>query len=462
MAPPCPALSWSNEASLPLAAPPVRISLCMNWKPRNPFRCLVLAGLGMEAIFLALLKLGNWNAHIPIFLAFFFASFLVYLLLLKWLLGGAFESIPGLSAMLIGFAVVFRLTLFWSIPSLSEDFYRYVWDGRVQMAGVNPYRYPPEGQELSPLRDAGYERINHKDVRTPYPPFAEVLFHALAKISPGLFTFKTVFLFFELLLIVAIYKLLRLENLPTSHLLIYAWHPLPIVEFAGSAHMDIVAISLFVTSCWLVYRSRSSAGGAILAAAIFTKYIPAISILWLWKKGGWRFLLMLGIFSVILMARYYTPDLVALKGLFAFYQKWWFNDSIFSILYKWLGGAEPARLTGGAVVLLTVLFCYFKRFSLYRSFLIGYGTVLLFSPVVHPWYVCWMIPFLVFHRNWPWLFFSGWIVWSYLIRYLFPDGVWGQVLWLKLLVYVPLFLLLVFSAFQSFLSNRRRLSKKSQ
>lgn len=453
MAPQCPAPLWSNDASHP-AEPPIHFFLCMNWKPRNPLRCLVLAGLGLEAIYVALLILGDWNAHIPIFLAFFFALFLIYLLLLKWLLDGSFESIPRLSMVFIGFAVVFRLTLFWSIPSLSEDFYRYIWDGRVQIAGINPYRYPPEGQELSALRDVGYERINHKNVRTPYPPFAEVLFHVLAKISPGLFTFKTGFLFFELLLIFMIYKLLLLENLPTSYLLIYAWHPLPIVEFAGSAHMDIVAISLFVTSYWFVYRSRGVAGGAVLAAAIFTKYIPMVSIPWLWKKGGWRLFLTMGIFSVILIARYYTPDLVVLKGIFAFYQKWWFNDSMFSILHKWMGGAEPARIFGGAAVLCTTIFCYFKHFSLYRSFLIIYGTVILFSPVVHPWYVCWMIPFFVFHRNWAWLFFSGWIVWSYLIRYLFPDGVWGHVLWLKLLVYVPLFLLLLISACRYFLSTR--------
>jgi Glycosyltransferase family 87 len=303
---------------------------------------------------------------------------------------------------------------------------------------------------LIPLHDSYFERINHKDVRTPYPPFAETVFYLLARLPGGYPSFKAGILFCDFLLIAVIYQLLKFSNLPSSHILLYAWHPLPVLEFAGSGHMDVIAMSLFLTSYLLVQRSWKSAGGAWMAAAILTKYIPIISLPWMIRKGGWRFVVFLGVFSAVMVIHYYTPDLVMMKGIFSFYQKWWFNDSLFSIFYKLLGGADPARFLGGVMVLAGVVYCYVKDFSIFRSFIIVYGIVLLVSPVVHPWYVCWMLPFLVFHRSLPWLFFSGWVVWAYLIRYLFPVGVWQHVLWLTLLVYVPLYLLLFASAFQAF------------
>lgn len=411
---------------------------------------LVLAGATLEVLFIILWKIGDWNSNIPLFLGLFFFAFLIYCLVLRGMKHPSFERIPHLQLVIIGFSVLFRFTIFWCEPSLSEDIYRYVLDGRVQTAGINPYRYPPEAAELSQFRDSYYLKINHKNFRTPYPPFAETMFHLLASVGGGLMTFKACFLLFDLLLIAIICKLLKLEKLPTSYALVYAWHPLPVLEFAGSGHMDVIAIGLFLASYLLTLRSHQISGGALMAAAILTKYIPAISLPWMLRKWDWKFLIPLAIISLAVTAQYYSHDLVLLKGIFAFYSKWWFNDSLFSILYQLFGGAEPARLIGGAAAFMGTVYCFIKRFSIFRSFIVVYGIILIFSPVVHPWYVCWMIPFLVFHRSLPWLFFSGWVVWAYLIRYLFPVGVWEHVLWLTLLIYIPLFSLLLVSAVRSF------------
>ncbi len=417
---------------------------------------MLLSGATLEAMFVILWKIGDWNSNIPLFLGVFFLAFLIYCLVLRGMGHPSFERIPHLSLMIIGFAALFRFTVFWCEPSLSEDIYRYILDGRVQSAGINPYRYPPEAAELERFRDSHYQKINHKNFRTPYPPFAETVFHLLARVGGGLMTFKTCFLLFDFLLIAVIFKLLKLEKLPTSHVLVYAWHPLPVLEFAGSGHMDVIAISLFLSSYLLILRSRENTAGALMAAAILTKYIPVISLPWMLRKWDWKFLIPLTIVSVAVTAQYFSPDLVMLKGIFAFYSKWWFNDSLFSILYEVFGGAEPARLIGGAVACIGAVFCFVKRFSIFRSFIVVYGIILIFSPVVHPWYVCWMIPFLVFHRSLPWLFFSGWVVWAYLIRLLFPVGVWEQVLWLTLLIYIPLFSLLFLSAFRAFRLRHKR------
>jgi hypothetical protein len=141
-------------------------------------------------------------------------------------------------------------------------------------------------------------------------------------------------------------------------------------------------------------------------------------------------------------------------GLFTFYSKWWFNDSLFGILYRIFGKAEPARMFGGAVVLLSAIFCWIKKYSIYRSMLIVIGTIIAFSPVVHPWYVCWIIPFLVFHRNSAWLFFSGWVAIAYIVIYVYPAGKWSHDDWLKILVYAPLYVMLITSLIRQRLAGR--------
>ncbi|HJZ12436.1 MAG TPA: hypothetical protein VJ521_09815, partial [Acidobacteriota bacterium] len=252
--------------------------------------------------------------------------------------------------------------------------------------------------------------------------------------------FKLGILCFDFLLIEILRRLLAQENLPPAFLLIYAWHPLPVIEFAGSAHMDVIGITLFLTSYFLVSKSWSAAGGCTLALAILTKYIPVFSLPWLMRKTGWKFVAFLLVTMAAVALPYYTSDLRMLDGLIYYYRKWRFNDSLFGALYLWLGGAEPARRAGLAAVLVSTAFCWIARYSFYRSMLIIFGAIILFSPVVHPWYVCWLIPFLVFHRNRAWQFFTGWIALAYLIIHFYPAGVWKHLLWLKLVIYVPLFL----------------------
>src|SRR5262245_35795101 len=116
----------------------------MSWQIQKPDRILILAGVLLEIIFLILWRINDWSSRIPLFLGLFFAAFLIYLVLAVLGISGSFEKGSRLSATILGFAFLFRLTLFWCTPSLSEDIYRYIWDGRVQMAGINPYRYPPQ------------------------------------------------------------------------------------------------------------------------------------------------------------------------------------------------------------------------------------------------------------------------------------------------------------------------------
>jgi hypothetical protein len=192
----------------------------------------------------------------------------------------------------------------------------------------------------------------------------------------------------------------------------------------------------------------------MFAAAVLTKYLPGLVLPWLIKEGKWRFVIAGGTAGVLLLLAYFSPDWKMFSGVLSYYKKWRFNDSLFGFLYVWLGGAEPARIAGMLFTVLAAGFCLAARFPFYRSAFIVFGTVILFSPVVHPWYLCWVLPFLVFHPNKPWLFLCGWIVFAYLIRHLYPVGVWKPVLWLKLLIYLPFYAWLFLDGLKSFMARK--------
>ncbi|HET6266646.1 MAG TPA: hypothetical protein VFG11_02940 [Acidobacteriota bacterium] len=402
----------------------------------------LLAALGMSVLMLALGRIGDWNSHIPLFLVLYFCAFAAYGIAARLTLKNAFDSVPRISAWIFAIAVVIRLAVFFQEPSISEDFYRYVWDGRVQIAGFGPYDHAPQEPEVQSLRDGNYERMHQKEYKSPYPAAAELLYRLLAYTYPNLLLYKFGILAFDLLLIEVLRRLLAKASLHPANLLLYAWHPLPVIEFAGSAHMDIMGIALLAVSILMLESSHKALSGAFFSAAILTKLLPIFAFPWLVRKGGWKFVVAAAVVGIALLSIYYTPDLRMKNGLMVYYRIWRYNDSLFGVMYKWFGGAEPARNWGLFFVILITAFCYAASYPIYRSIWIIFAAFILFSPVVHPWYVCWVIPFLAFYPNKTWIFFTGWVAIAYLIRYLYPGGNWPDLLWLKLVVYGPLYGLL--------------------
>ena len=171
-----------------------------------------------------------------------------------------------------------RLLTLVAPPILSSDIYRYVWDGRVQLAGINPYRYLPVADQLAFLRDeAVYPHINRADyAHTLYPPAAQAIFALAAVVTPGVFGMKLMIAAFDALAIVALIVLLRIAGRDPAELLIYAWLPLPVWEFAGNAHIDGAAAGLLALALLLAVRGRSVWTGIVLAAATLTKFLPVV------------------------------------------------------------------------------------------------------------------------------------------------------------------------------------------
>ena len=248
---------------------------------RNPRRFVFadpfLAAIGgaMAVLCAAVVGLGDLREHIPAFLlldAALFACYIAAITRLPRLVGAARPHLLVIIAM----AVLCRMILLAGPPSLSDDVYRYLWDGRVQQAGINPYQYAPDHPALAFLRTPEDAAINHPALETIYPPLAQWIFRAAVAVAPTVLAQKAVFVLFDLATIGAIAALLRQRGRHPAWCLIYAWNPLVLIEFAHSGHLDSLAIFWLVLALWGLAGQRPAWGMASLGLSALAKYFALV------------------------------------------------------------------------------------------------------------------------------------------------------------------------------------------
>jgi hypothetical protein len=304
--------------------------------------------------------------------------------------------------LLVGLAM--RLIVLPSPPA-SSDIYRYIWDGRVQAAGINPYLHLPADEALAPLRDeAIYPNINRANYApTIYPPFAQMVFFAATRISETVTFMKAVMVGFEALAAWAILQLLAARGLPVSRVLLYAWHPLPLWEFAGSGHVDAVAIALMLLAFVATDRKSPILAGAALAGGVLIKYFPAVTGPAVYQRWDWR----LPAAFVATIALIYLPYLGAGTKVFGFLGGYVSEEGLEQGggIFLWqLAGTvlklpehafafyfPLAALATGALGLAAVWRRRAGRADLAAAMLLAIVFLILFSPH-YPWYFAWLIP----------------------------------------------------------------------
>jgi len=316
---------------------------------------------------------------------------------------------PSNSTLLIAvaFAIVFRLSIIFAPPYLSDDIYRYVWDGRVQAAGINPYRYIPAAPELAHLRDETiYPKINRKDwAHTIYPPVAQVVFFLTTRISESVTWMKATMLLFELVTIWAVARLLTLLGRPRQLLLMYAWHPLVVWEFAGSGHVDAISIC-FIALALLAWQKKSDLGaGVALACATLVKLFPIVLVPALLKRGRWLIAPILAITIIAGYLAYLSVGPAAVFGSLPGYtqERGLFTGQQFyalSLAHKF--GLELPSLAYLIAVMLVmsaiglwVLLKGRREDYLKHALVLATATTVLFAPHFS-WYFCWLALFLCF------------------------------------------------------------------
>lgn len=384
------------------------------------------------------------HIDIPLFLRIFFFIFVFYSIACYCAMRSNQNSFL-LVFFILAVALVVRFYFVSLNPQLSDDLYRYVWDGKVTVSGINPYTYAPDNPKLKHLLDQGHARINHPHLKTIYPPFSQTAFAAISLFSSTIPAYKYVFVFFDIATITIIILLLRLRRLNPCLSLIYAWNPLVIIEFAYSGHLDIMGIFFLMLSILLFTTDRKVSGFAILACSFLSKYLSFLLLPFFVVKKEYRRLIW--IFPLIIFLGY-LPFASAGHGLFeslkTYASQWEFNSALFFILSRIGVSMTSIRLLlFSSLIIFSVYQGYKQNDLLYYTYLV-IGCILIVSPTVHPWYVCWIIPFLCFFPHKAWILFSGLVVGSYwvLIQYK-QSALWYLNPSILMVEYMPFYTILI-------------------
>ena len=365
-------------------------------------------------------------------------------------------------------AIVFRLLLLFTTPTLSDDVYRYLWDGHVATEGVNPYTYSLDAPELDRYEIPARALANQPELGTPYLPATQAVFAASALLFPSEpLTMQVVMLAFELLAALALARLLRRVRVPDHRLMIYLWNPLVVVEVAHGAHLDALMAMLAVLA--FVYAGRNASPVA-LALGTLTRPLPALLLPVLWWRWGWR---QRGLYAGIVVAALVPFGLTAGwglgrkstgTGLFGsirtFSSEFRFNGGIFDFV-EGLFTDATARAVAIAAMLLIVAIVWRQaaqvadELAALRLAFVPLAAFVLLSPVVHPWYLLIVVAFLPFltptedepKTRWllaaPWLYLSAAISLSYLT---YRDPLqFAELDWVRAVEWLPTLALLALS-----------------
>jgi hypothetical protein len=374
--------------------------------------------------YLFLAYLNSFLLHLPAFIATC-ALIVVSLSVLGWLADNRFPFyekqlstrvywINGI--FIIVTALLIRLLFVARMPELSDDIFRYLWDGLQLRLGHNPYAYPPAA--LTPARDSLVEiqpLINHPELVTIYPPVAQFIFSLAAGSLAGL---KGIFILLDLGNCALLLLLLRRLGRHPAWLCLYAWHPLAVLESSASGHVDVAAVFFILLAIYFAIGSATQnserisglGAGAALALAIMTKVFPAIFapllLIQLPRRARASFLLALGMVCVAVCVPFWPQLLNGIDTLHLYAQHWEFSGFAFRFLREWTESGQNARL------LLSGAFCLIFGWHWIRLYLLSatpgdrnteafvracVGVTLAFlliTPTLHPWYALYLLAFL--------------------------------------------------------------------
>lgn len=310
-----------------------------------------------------------------------------------------FFTIPMLPRRVVVIGLI--LAAVWHIeflrlpPGPDDDIHRYVWEGRLQRLGYNPYLVVPSDPAVKALHTSETSNLNNPDLASPYPPAAQLFFRGVTAIRESAYALKIAFVLCGFAIAFVLLDLLRCTRQSAYLVLVYAWNPLLAIEVAGSGHIDIVgALLLTISAAALVRRWRTIAALA-LGLAIAVKFLPIVLVPLYWKRIRVRD----AVLAAAVVALLYLPFLhhgrIPTGSLSTYVQAFRFNGPIFAALAR----ITPPKLLAAAAVLagfLTAIWLRRKRSPEWSSgsFAWPMAVSLLCAPVVFPWYLLWLLPFL--------------------------------------------------------------------
>lgn len=303
--------------------------------------------------------------------------------------------------LIIAFGIIFRLTLLPTSYTTSDDIHRYLWEGKVLVSGYNPFTTPPNDTSLIHLRDANYEKVTFKNMPAIYPPLTQIVFAVNYLIAGNSIVFlKVIYLIFEFITLIFLLKLLLLKGRDSKLILLYAWLPLPIMEYFVNAHLDPIGITFLVVFLYYFEKNKINLSSIMLALAFLTKLLALLILPLIIKKLGIKKALIFYIVFTITCLIFYAPfisgNLDVFAGLFRYLNHWEFNGSVYNLFKIILSGGDIARTICGILLSLSVLIISFRYKNFANGVFAVFLTIIIFSTTLYPWYLGWIASLNVF------------------------------------------------------------------
>ncbi|MEM7435102.1 MAG: hypothetical protein AAF436_08120 [Myxococcota bacterium] len=402
-------------------------------------RTTIVAGLAAQTFLVATIVFSARSGAAPSTVTIALGVSFVPYVATVWACGGWLDRAQGLRIAL-GSLAVMGAALIFAPPVLSDDVYRFVWEGRLWGHGFNPYRLPPDASAVSGLRDSVWESINNKPLASIYPPLSQALFFLIELSGGGVVAAKVLALGGHLASTVAV---ARLSTDPRAPLLI-ALNPLLLSAAALDGHFDLWVGLAIVLAAWGIGRHRAMQAAVAALVAVGLKVVGLVLAPLFLRTPRALVVFALGSVALLMPMLVYRPANDATSGAVQFAERWQGNESLFAGV-DWLARqalSEEQAMLVARIVVITLVFTVGLLVSrrhtpaMQGARIIVWATLLL-SPQVHPWYLAWLLPLEVAAGR-----FAG-IVWSAaaLVAYApldrwVADGIWEPTPTLHLLEYL--------------------------
>lgn len=384
----------------------------------------------------------------------------------------------------IGVSILLRFLLIFALPNLSDDVYRFIWDGRLLVNGHNPFDFLPSyylenSISIPGINEALFNKLNSPEYFTIYPPVAQGIFAFACWLFPnsiiGSAITMKVFLFLcEVGSLFFIKKLLDHFHLPAKNILLYALNPLIIIELCGNLHFEATMICFLLSAVFFLVKNKITLSAFSIALSIASKLLPLMFLPFLIKRLGWKksiqYFAIVGVVIVLL----FTP---LLSGTFfnnfgtsldLYFQKFEFNASIYYVIrwvgyqvvgYNWIQSIGPALAMIVLLGILTVTFLEknFNWKNLFEKMLFAICFYLAFATIVHPWYVSLPVMLCLFTR------FRFPILWSGLIFLTYMNYSYDEYfenLWMVGIEYLLVFSFLIYELTKTYSINSMKNQSK--
>jgi hypothetical protein len=343
-----------------------------------------------------------------------------------------------------------RATLLARTPDLSDDAFRYLWDGSVAARGISPYAFAPDDAAVSKIAPDLRPRVAHRDIRSVYPPVAQAAFRVFGA-GGNLLAWKA----FAGAADLSVVALLWTAGGPGAGFAaaLYAFHPLPVTETAGEGHVDSLGVALLLASLLHVARVRRALAGIAFAMSVLTKYVSLATAIPLLRRSRFKFLAAVAVTAAVLWLAASRPGASPLGGLGQYATRWDFNSPVYSAAARLMDAAEiPERAKGvfldlkekwhhpdwtrgvfpyfytaffarallGVVLAALLAWIGLRVADLETAVFASLAALLILSPTLYPWYLLWILPFAARKREPAFLFLSFAIPLSYALLYPVP------------------------------------------